>query len=171
MTVSTPRLELVALPLPLLEALVAGDLARAAALASYPIQAGTFAGDVHVLRLRRDQLRADPTLEPWLLRAAVLRSTGDVVGRGGFHAAPDAQGVVEIGYSVLPAYRRRGYATEIASGLIGWARGKGALRCLASVSPDNAASLATIARLGFVHTGEQVDDVDGLELVHALELR
>lgn len=170
MIVSTERLELVPLPLPLLEALVAGELARARALAPYALGEGPFAGDEHVLRLRRDQLRADPSEEPWLLRAAVLRATGEVVGRGGFHAPPDADGAVEIGYSVLPEHRRQGYATEIAAGLLAWGRRHGAARCLASVSPGNAASLATIARLGFVHTGEQVDEVDGLELVHTLEL-
>jgi len=30
--------------------------------------------------------------------------------------------------------------------------------------------LATIARLGFHRTGEQMDEVDGLEWVHALRL-
>ena len=59
----------------------------------------------------------------------------------------------------------------MAGGLLDWARRQGARRCLASVSPDNAASLAVLARLRFVHTGEQVDEVDGLELVHTLELR
>ena len=97
--------------------------------------------------------------------------TGEVVARGGFHAPPDAHGAVEIGYAVLPAHRRQGYAHEIACGLLAWGREHGAVRCLASVSPDNAASLATLARLGFVHTGEQMDEVDGLELVHTLELR
>jgi ribosomal-protein-alanine N-acetyltransferase len=35
----------------------------------------------------------------------------------------------------------------------------------ASISPDNAASLATIAGFGFVRVGEQWDDEDGLELL------
>src|SRR5687767_14522630 len=81
--VTTERLDLVPLDLPLLEALVDGDLATAASLAPYRIDATTFAGDGHVLRLRRDQLRADPTELPWLYRAAVLRATGEVVGRAG----------------------------------------------------------------------------------------
>ena len=171
MPIRTARLDLVPLGLPLLEALVAGDLARAAALAPYPIEADTFGDDELVLRLRRDQLRAEPTEEPWLYRAAVLRETGRVVARGGFHAPPDDEGAVEIGYRVHPAWRGQGIATELAAGLVDWAREQGAQRCLASVAPGNAASLAVIARLGFVHTGEQVDEIDGLELVHTLELR
>ena len=170
MIVTTPRLDLVPLPLPLLEALLAGDLAAAAALAPYPVDEQAFAGDDHVLRLRRDQLRADPAELPWLYRAGVLRATGRVVARGGFHAPPDAGGAVEIGYRVSPERRGRGLATELASGLIAWARRHGARRVLASVSPDNAPSLAIVAKLGFVLTGEQMDEIDGRELVHTLEL-
>jgi RimJ/RimL family protein N-acetyltransferase len=138
--VQTARLDLVPLSLPMLEALVDGD-----------------------------QLRADPAEEPWLYRVAVLRSTGHVVARGGFHAPPDGDGTVEIGYSVAPAHRREGLATELATGLLDWARTQGAARCLASVSPGNTASLAIMAWLGFVRTGDQIDERDGLELVHTLE--
>jgi RimJ/RimL family protein N-acetyltransferase len=165
--VTTARLDVVPLSPALVAALVVGDLSRAAALAPFPLDAGTFAGDAYVLALRHDQLTADPSEEPW---AAVLRATGVVVARAGFHASPDDRGTVEIGYSVGPAYRRQGFATELAAGLIAWARRNGARRCLASVRPDNLASLRTIGRLGFVRTGEQVDEIDGLEWVFTLEL-
>jgi RimJ/RimL family protein N-acetyltransferase len=35
----------------------------------------------------------------------------------------------------------------------------------ATISPDNAASLATITRFGFTRNGEQWDEEDGLELI------
>ena len=166
----TDRLDLHPLPLPVLDAVLEGDLARARALVPYDITDATFAEDGYVLRLRQGQLRADPSELPWLYRAAVRRGTREAVARGGFHAPPDADGTVEIGYSVQPQWRRQGLATEIAAGLIGWAREQGAARCLASTSPDNAASQGVLARLGFVQTGEQLDEVDGLELVFTLEL-
>ena len=135
MIVTTPRLDRVPLPLPLLEALVDGDLAAATALAPYPVDERAFAGDELVLRLRRDQLRADPTELPWLYRAGVLRATGRVVARGGFHAPPDDEGAVELGYRVSPDHRGQGLATELADGLISWARAQGVRRVVASVSP------------------------------------
>ena len=52
-----------------------------------------------------------------------------------------------------------------------WGAAQGATRCLASVRPDNVASLATIDKLGFVKIGEQMDEIDGLEWVHRLNLR
>lgn len=170
MNVSTRRLDLHPVPLPLLEALLGGDLAAARALAPYPVEAQTFAGDDYVLSLRATQLRADPAELPWLYHAAVLRETGEVVARAGFHAPPDASGTVEIGYRVAPEHRRQGLATEIATGMLNWAGRQGASRCRASTAPDNAASQAVLARLGFVRTGERMDEVDGRELVFTREL-
>jgi RimJ/RimL family protein N-acetyltransferase len=37
-----------------------------------------------------------------------------------------------------------------------------------SVGPHNAPSLAIVRKLGFVKTGERMDDVDGLEFVFEL---
>lgn len=170
MILSTPRLDLHPVPLPLIEALLAGDLSAARGLAPYPISVQTFAGDGYVLGLRQTQLRADPSELPWLYRAAVLRSSGEVVARCGFHAPPDPAGMVELGYRVQPAWRGQGLATELATALLGWARSRGAARCVASTTPDNLASQAVLAKLGFVRTGEWMDEVDGLEWVYTLEL-
>lgn len=170
MDLSTPRLDLHPLPLPLIDALLAGDLAAARALATFPITPTTFAGDDHVLGRRQAQLRADPAELPWLYHAAVLRATGEVVARCGFHAPPDADGMVELGYRVQPQWRRRGLATELAAGMLAWACEQGARRCVASTTPDNVASQGVLARLGFVRTGEWIDEVDGLEWVYTLEL-
>jgi RimJ/RimL family protein N-acetyltransferase len=170
MTVSTSRLDLLTLSPALVAALVHKDWSAARSLASFPIEDTTFEGDEHVLGLRHAQLAADPSEEPWLYRVALLPETRIVVGRAGFHAPPDQDGAVEIGYSVAPAYRGRGIATEMAVGLIRWGAGEGARSCVASVRPDNMPSLAIIRRLGFTRTGEQIDEIDGLEWVFTLPL-
>jgi [ribosomal protein S5]-alanine N-acetyltransferase len=165
--VSTARLDLHPLPLPVLDALLASDAATAQALLSFPLW--SYEEDTGVMRFRQAQLRADPSELPWLFRAAVERSSGEVVARGGFHAPPDADGTVEIGYRVRADRRREGLATELATGLLGFAARSGAVRCLGSTAPDNIASQAVLARLGFVRTGEQWDDEDGLEWVFTCE--
>jgi [ribosomal protein S5]-alanine N-acetyltransferase len=43
------------------------------------------------------------------------------IGIGGFKGKPSREGMVEIGYSVMPGYQRRGFASEAVAGLIGWA--------------------------------------------------
>jgi RimJ/RimL family protein N-acetyltransferase len=169
-TITTPRLDLHELPPALMRAVLARDWATAGALAPFPVDAEVFEGADHVLQLRVAQLEKDPSEQPWLYRAAVLRETGRVAGRAGFHAPPDDTGTVEIGYEVLPAHRRRGLAAELAVALLRWAAEHGATACLASIRPDNEPSLALTRRLGFLRIGEQIDDIDGLEWVFRLPL-
>ena len=44
-----------------------------------------------------------------------------MIGNGGFKGFPNKNGEVEIGYSIIELYHGRGFATEAADGLIGWA--------------------------------------------------
>ncbi len=90
---------------------------------------------------------------------------------GGFHAPPDADGTLRSATASRRPGGGRDWGTELAAGLLVWARDHGAVRCLASVSPGNAASIAIVRRPGFVHAGEHVDETDGSRVVHTLELR
>ncbi len=51
----------------------------------------------------------------------IHKSDKTVIGDMGFKGGPDENGMIEMGYSIIPAYRRRGYATEMARRLIDWA--------------------------------------------------
>jgi RimJ/RimL family protein N-acetyltransferase len=105
----TERLVLHTLPPALVELLARRDWEAARATQPlYDISEETFSADEHVLLLRHAQLTSDPDEEPWLMRVAVLEGTRQVIGRVGFHQPPDAEGVVEIGYSVTPRFRRQG---------------------------------------------------------------
>jgi RimJ/RimL family protein N-acetyltransferase len=46
-----------------------------------------------------------------------------------------------------------------------WAVTHGVRRFVVTVSPDNAPSLALVAKAGFRKIGEHIDDEDGLELI------
>lgn len=115
---------------------------------------------------RIKQIEDDPEAARWIVRAAVSEPEGNVIGHGGYHGPPDANGMVEVGYTVDPQYRRQGYAKAILTALIERAEAEPAVRTVrASISPTNAASLATIAGFGFLEAGEQWDEEDGLELL------
>ncbi len=120
----------------------------------------------HMLKLRAAQLRENPEHAAWLVRLVVERSSGDAVGYVNFHAPPNADGMVEIGYQIAPAVRRRGYATEAAHAMWAWAARRGARVLRASVAPHNEPSLALVQRAGFVQVGAELDEIDGLELVY-----
>jgi len=121
------------------------------------------------LHHRVPQVLADPSVNPWLVRLAVLRGTGQIVGLVNFHAPPDADGMVEIGYRVVPAFRRRGYATEMARTMWAYAAAHPDVRTLrATFSPGNDGSRSIIEAAGLVLVGEQDDPEDGLELVYEI---
>lgn len=165
---STPSVRFVPLPPHVLAALLAGDLAAARTATGVPLSEWFLSDEVTWLwRLRLDQIAADPRAADWIVRAAVSAPGGVVVGAGGFHGPPDGAGMVEMGYSTDPAYRRRGYAKAMVTELLRWAATEPSVVTVrASISPQNAASLATIAGFGFAHVGEQWDDEDGTEFLY-----
>ena len=74
--------------------------------------------------------------------------------------------LVEIGYRIDSAFRRRGFGFECAARLIEAAERLQAVSAVrASIAPENEPSLRIAKRLGFRRIGEQMDEIDGLELV------
>jgi [ribosomal protein S5]-alanine N-acetyltransferase len=67
-------------------------------------------------RLRR-ALALRPDSE-WATVFFVLEEPRVLVGMGGYKDEPTAEGVVEIGYAIAPAYRGRGLATQAARALV-----------------------------------------------------
>jgi ribosomal-protein-alanine N-acetyltransferase len=167
--IRTRRLSLVSMSVPFMEALARGDLLGASREIGASVPEWLAGKLEHFLQFRLTQLAVDPSIRPWLGRAIVLGDAqGDrqVIGSVGFHGPPDSEGRLEIGYSIDPPYRRRGFASEAARGMFAWARAThGVTRFIASVSPDNEASLNLIRQFGFEKVGEQMDDIDGLEYV------
>lgn len=91
----------------------------------------------------------------WYLWYAIRRGEpGDptsVVGAAGYMGPPDGQGRVEIGFSVMPAWRSMGHATEMTQALIRNAFAEVRVRkILAHAAPDNAASRRALGKCGFV---------------------
>jgi len=169
--IASERLRLVSMSPAFIEALLRGHHSRAAEIMGVEVPP-EWPGDLtHMLRLRFDQIRADPSEQQWLARAMVLREDGrTVVGNLGFHGKPDRRGMVEVGYTVRPQFRRQGFAEEAVRALFDWAsRTHGIRRFRASVSPTDEPSLSLVRKLGFVQTGEQWDEIDGRELVFELE--
>ena len=92
----------------------------------------------------------------WYGWYAVLRATAShpavLVASGGYFGPP-TDGTAEVGYSVVPDYRGKGYATELVEALTARALGMGCVRVVAEAHEDNAASLAVLARCGYRKVG------------------
>ncbi len=168
MSAPQDEVRFVLLPADCLAALLESDLQRASSIVGVELPTEFLDGQ-WLWQIRLDQMRQDPTSAPWLARATVRVRDGTVIGRAGFHGPPDDSGMVEIGYEVNPAYRGQGLGKATARALIdeAWSSPR-VHRVRASVCPDNAPSLAIVRGLGFEQVGEQIDEIDGLELVFEL---
>ena len=103
--------------------------------------------------LPRQASRA-PDEERFGVWVMIERETATVVGDIGFLGRVDDEGVVEVGYSVIPARRRRGYATEAARAVVDWALDQpGVEVVVAGCDPGNVASIRTLERIGFARAG------------------
>ena len=100
---------------------------------------------------------------PWRHGFFIIeKASGEIVGGAGFKGAPDAEGMVEIAYGVVPSREGRGYATEAARALIHFAAADGRVRTIrAHTRPETNASTRVLAKCGFVHIGPVVDPEDG----------
>jgi RimJ/RimL family protein N-acetyltransferase len=168
-SIRTPRLELVSMTIPFMQALVDDDLTAAAREIEAELPDDVTEDLADFLRYRMAQLGVDPSIRVWLGRAMVLTHDDgrrEVIGTLGFHGPPDEEGRLEVGYRVQAPYRREGYAREAVRALFDWAnREHGITRFIASISPTNEPSLNLTRSFGFVRTGEHMDEIDGLEHV------
>ncbi|WP_190025038.1 GNAT family N-acetyltransferase [Streptomyces hiroshimensis] len=156
-----------------MSALLDGDLPGASRMAGVSLTEYFVTDRARWLwQFRLDQMAADPDHAWWIVRQAVVGDNGLVVGHAGFHGPPDEDGMIEIGYSVAPDFRRRGYARSTLIELLRRAVAETAVTTVrATISPDNVASLATVSGFYFVEVGEQWDEEDGLELVFEAPVR
>ena len=168
----TGAVRIVRLPPEAIIALAAGDLAAAKATSPVPLSAWMVSeSSVRIWQYRAVQAVESPEDLPWITGVLWDDDEQVAVGQSGFHAAPDADGMVEVGYGVDPAYRRRGYARAALELAIVRAQDEPAVHTLrVTISPDNEASLALIRQYPFVPNGEQWDEEDGLELIYELDV-
>jgi RimJ/RimL family protein N-acetyltransferase len=98
-------------------------------------------------------LDLDADAAPWQLRYLIERSSNTLVGFGGSGDRP-AAGIWTIGYSVLPQYRRKGYASECVAALIDAAFAHDDIRCVAAETyPELVASIGVLRKNGFTLAG------------------
>jgi RimJ/RimL family protein N-acetyltransferase len=168
--IHTTRLELVPFDPKAIRHLIAGDRAKAERVMNVTLPEEFPTADERggFLPIQLDRMEANPDKRAWLARLMMTRDK-QAVGHCGFHGPPEVIGRAEIGYTVFTIFRGQGFAKEAAKGLVDWALTQGEKQVFASVSPDNAPSLAVVKSLGFRQVGTQEDEVDGPELVFAIE--
>jgi ribosomal-protein-alanine N-acetyltransferase len=95
----------------------------------------------------------------------------ELIGSAGFHDFPDENGMIEIGFGIVPEKQGLGYGTELLHGMWRAISNRSDVKILRyTVSPENAPSMHIIKKLEFELVGEQMDDEDGLELIYELPI-
>jgi len=156
----TDRLRLWPFDLPAYEAAIAGEEALAAHLGA-PV-ATRWIEYPEALPYWLHHLRDRPELRPWALYGYFDRSTGELIGGGGFKGSPSADGMVEIGYGLAPSHRGRGLATEAALELVRFAFTQPDVRAVvAHTLPADNESTRVLRRAGFSWAADVVDPDDG----------
>jgi len=161
--ITTARLRLIPATDAHLRAALKGREALAAAMgrtvpASWPPEHF----DATAVNYTLDWLRKHPSDAPWGFYCIELPAAdggpGTLVGTGGFKGGPDEDGIVEIGYSVLPEFQRRGYALEAVMGWVDFAFGHPKVQMLcAHTLASGAPSIGVLRKAGFVMTGRGHD--------------
>jgi ribosomal-protein-alanine N-acetyltransferase len=84
--------------------------------------------------------------ESWMI---VLKRNSTVIGDAGFKGLPNADGEVDIGYSIIEQEHQKGYGTEAARALAAWAFGQPDVKHItAKCLISNTASARVLAKLG-----------------------
>jgi ribosomal-protein-alanine N-acetyltransferase len=78
-------------------------------------------GTLVAVAMQADLVKHDVARGRFCHYQVLLRENDLVIGDIGFHAPPDDLGEVSIGFGIVPAARRRGYAREALTALLDWA--------------------------------------------------
>lgn len=108
-------------------------------------------------------LEADPGAVGWalwyFLRADPPGGARTAIGTGGFKGRPTADGTAEVGYSVVEAYQRQGYASEAVEALVGWAFAHPQVqRVVAHTLPELLPSIRLLEKCGFRFVGPGTEE-------------
>jgi RimJ/RimL family protein N-acetyltransferase len=122
------------------------------------------------LRHRIPRVKKEPDFAEIGLVLAI--ADGEIIGSAGFHDFPDENGMIEIGFGIVPEKQRQGYGLELLHGMWKAISSNPDVKILRyTVSPENEASMHIIKKLKFNLVGEQMDDEDGLELIYELPIK
>jgi RimJ/RimL family protein N-acetyltransferase len=109
-----------------------------------------------------EYLKTHPSALSWWTHLFIHVADKALIGLGGFKGEANADGMVEIGYSLAPGYRRQGLATEASQGMIAYAFSHPHVRSVdAHTLPERNPSTMVLQRVGMKFLGAIHDPDDG----------
>ena len=164
---TTARLDLVAATMQHAQATIEGSAAIASLMqvivpASWPPELL----DADALKFFRDKLAEDESQAAWWFYFVLRRNaegTRTLIGSAGFKGPPDADGMVEIGYGLLPEFHLQGYASEASNALVVFAFADTRVqRVIAETLPELLGSMGVMRRCGMRPLDETPNEPGGV---------
>lgn len=161
--IETSRLELIPCELSHFEAIL-NDEQRLASLLQVKLAEDWlgFPAAQEAMQPSYEYLKAHPSALGWWTYLFIHKADRTLIGLGGFKGPVDEEGMVEIGYAIAPAYRRRGLAVEASHGMIEYAFSHPTIKKVqAHTLAERNASTRVLERVGMRHIGTAQDPDDG----------
>jgi len=158
--IATDRLLLIPATVEIVEAELEGRAALCSAIeADVPDDWPPPLNDEQAFRFVLDRLRSAPGEVGWLtwyaLRTGRETAPTTAIGTLGFKGRPTDEGIAEIGYSVMPAFQRQGFATEACEALLEWAFSHAEVsKVIGHTLEGLTPSIGVMEKLGFAYEGE-----------------
>ncbi|EYF02096.1 GNAT family N-acetyltransferase [Chondromyces apiculatus] len=161
----TPRLELVPITIPLVEAVMSNRRVEVEAILEARMPEA-WPGPALIERAfsaSLERIRASPNVRLWGDRVMISRDgSRRVIGSVVFHGAPDEEGAVEVAYGVEHESQQMGYATEATDASVVWALAQPGVRLVRATTPSwHAASRRVLEKCGFRVVGTREGDLVG----------
>lgn len=166
--ITTPRLRLVALTPELARLQVSDPIAffEALGVSPEPSWPPEFMDD-QAMAWVAEQLSKHAGDIGWYAWVYISPVLNRLLGAGGFRGRPDANGRVEIEYSMLLSYREQGLATEGVRALMDWAYGDADVKRIAARTPaDRNASHRVLEKAGFTQSKQETDPATGVDTIY-----
>ncbi len=96
-----------------------------------------------------DRFRKFPSENDW--EGVIIQKEDNIImGDMGFKGGPDIEGNIDIGYSIVPSYQGKGYATEMGKAMVDWGLSQPSVKkVIATCDLDNYASIRVLEKIGF----------------------
>lgn len=121
------------------------------------------------IAFRIPRVKLNPDFAEIAIILAIEKTSLQIVGSAGFHDFPDEAGMIEIGFGIVSERQNQGFGKELLHGMWSQIVKRPDVNTLRyTVSPTNAPSMHIIESLGFEFKGEQIDEIDGPELIYEL---
>ena len=122
-----------------------------------------WAGFPEALPVIRAGYEKHPQAQRWGALFFVEPNARALVGLGGFKGPPSADGVVEIGYAIAPAFQKQGLATDAVAQMLQRAFAEPVIQAVdAHTLGERNGSTRVLEKSGFEKIAEVVDPGEGV---------